>query len=242
MSATGPSLDQKLLEIVIEPKPKTTAEVVDRMNQLDAALPGTDGLRWFNWLYLLVTNAVTNNPPPAGWKNPQWVMRLDVVFANLYFTAIECTCSGRQRPPKSWQALFEARHNTKICRIQFALAGMNAHINHDLSLALLQTDSDFGLTPSTSSAEHADFEHVNNILAQVFPEALRTLAIGIVGELIQDSGKIPRLLAIWDLQVARDFAWDFAGHLRSLNGFRRDFALSAQDQTTGVIGRSLLAL
>ena len=242
MSATGPSIDQKLLQIVAEPKPGTTDQVVDRINRLDVVLPSNDGLKWFNWLYLLATKAVINSPPAGGWENPDWVMRLDVVFANFYFAAIESIFRGTAKTPKSWRALFEARHRTNVCRIQFALAGMNAHINHDLSLALLETDSEFGITPDTSSAEHKDFKQVNNILALALPEALHTLAIGILGEIVQDTGNIPKLLAVWDVQVARDFAWDFAGHLRSLNGFRRDFALAAQDQATGVIGRSLLVL
>jgi hypothetical protein len=43
-----------------------------------------------------------------------------------------------------------------------------------------------------------------------------------------------------DIKGARDLAWDFADHLRNLNGMPRTVALSAQDQLTGVIGRSLL--
>ena len=94
MSATGPTIDQKLLQIVAAAKPTTIDEVIDRMNRLDAALPASDGLKWFNWLYLLVTRGVKNNPPAAGWNDSQWVTRLDVVFANLYFAAIESALGG----------------------------------------------------------------------------------------------------------------------------------------------------
>jgi hypothetical protein len=51
---------------------------------------------------------------------------------------------------------------------------------------------------------------------------------------------VGRMLAIWDVRAARDLAWDFSVHLRSLEGPSRDVALRAQDQLTGVIGRSLL--
>ena len=242
MSATGPTPDPRLLQIVADPKPKTIDEVIDRMNRLDAALPGTDGLKWFNWLYLLVTKSVKNSPPAAGWENPQWLTRLDVVFANLYFAAIESAVSGVGTTPKSWQALFEARQKPSIDRIQFALAGMNAHINHDLALALLQTDSQFGITPTKTSPEHDAFEHVNGLLAGVLPQALQTLATGLVGEVVQDTGKNGKLLAIWNVRAALDLAWDFADHLRTLNGLPRQFALAAQDQLTGALGRTLLAV
>ena len=45
---------------------------------------------------------------------------------------------------------------------------------------------------------------------------------------------------IWNVRAARELAWDFADHLRSLGSTGRDLALDAQDKLTGVIGRSLL--
>ena len=211
------------------------------MQGIDNLLPGDDGLKWFNLLYLLVTKQVRDNPPATGFADPIWLTRLDVVFANFYFRAI-ASFLNQAPTPSSWQALFEARHRSGIERIQFALAGMNAHINHDLSLALLQTDDELHLVPSLNSPEHADYEHVNNLLETVLPQALQFLATGILGELAQDTGKIGRLLAIWDVRVARDLAWDFADHLRNLNGLARDFALKIQDKFTGAIGRSLLVV
>jgi hypothetical protein len=63
---------------------------------------------------------------------------------------------------------------------------------------------------------------------------------GIIGEIAQDTGKVGRLLAIWNVRKARDLAWDFADHLKRLTGLRRRVALAAQDSLTGVIGRGLL--
>jgi hypothetical protein len=97
------------------------------------------------------------------------------------------------------------------------------------------------MMPTLDSPEHEDYQHVNDLLEQVLPAALNFLAVGVVGELAQDTGKVGRLLAIWNVRAARDLAWDFAGHLQKLEDVARDFALEAQDQLTGVIGRSLLA-
>jgi hypothetical protein len=153
---------------------------------------------------------------------------------------------GRRQPaganPRGLRFVEDDALHTAVDRVQFAVAGMNAHINHDLALALLQTDSQFGITPTRSSPEHDDFEHVNGLLTDVLPQALQTLATGIVGEVVQDTGKIGRLLAIWNVRAARDLAWGFADHLRNLNGLPRQFALAAQDQLTGVLGRTLLAI
>ena len=235
----GPDLDQQLLQIVSGAAPGTIADVMGVMQKIDQLLPGNDGLKWFNLLYLMVTQKVDGQPSSA-WKDAAWLARLDVVFANLYFSAVAGFLAQAGNTPSSWQALFEARYQSGVDRIQFALAGMNAHINHDLALALVQTNEEMQLTPGFNSPEHADYENVNSLLQATLPGALQYLAAGILGELAQDTGKIGRFLAIWDVKAARDLAWDFAGHLRGLNGVAKAVALTAQDQMTGVIGRSLL--
>ena len=42
---------------------------------------------------------------------------------------------------------------------------MNAHINRDLPVALVQTFAALGVAPSDDGPQHADFETVNNVLA-----------------------------------------------------------------------------
>ncbi|MFY9780111.1 MAG: DUF5995 family protein [Candidatus Baltobacteraceae bacterium] len=231
--------EQQLAGIVDGCTVASIADAIATMKAIDGALPSSDGLKWFNLLYLTVTQQVDSAPPPGGWKDPQWLLRLDVVFAQFYFDALANWLRAGD-VPSAWQALFEARFTAGIDRIQFALAGMNAHINHDLALALLQTDAETNLAPLENSPEHDDFEQVNGILEAVLPQALTFLATGIVGEAAQDTGKIGRLLAIWSVRAARDLAWDFAGILRPLEGGARSAALAAQDRITGALGRSLL--
>jgi hypothetical protein len=179
-------------------------------------------------------------PPPTAWSDPAWLTRLDVVFAGFYFAAIANFLKDAPETPSSWDALFEARESPNIDRIQFALAGMNAHINHDLALALIRTDTEMNLQPSLQSPEHDDYQRVNGILADVLPKALTFLATGILGEAAQDTGKIGQLLAIWDVGVARDAAWDFGNYLRGLPAVAQTVAIEAQDKVTGLAGRGLL--
>src|SRR6478736_777072 len=228
-----------LLEIVTSNPPGSIDEVIQWMEKLDSAMDPNDGLRWFNLLYLKVTQQVRDMPPEEGWQDPAWLARLDVIFANLYFAALADFLAGKPIP-SSWQALFEARERVGIDRIQFALAGMNAHINHDLALALLAIDNEMHQGFAADTPEHQDYQHVNDLLQAVLPQALTLLATGILGQLADDTGKIGQLLAIWKVRVARDLAWDFAGHLQSLPGPLQTFTLATQDQLTGALGRSLL--
>ena len=241
MSTAALSLaDQPLYDLVNSPAPTTIPDVIALMQAIDTLLPPTDGLKWFNRLYLMVTQQVDLNPPGGTWQSPVWLTRLDVVFAGLYFGAVAGFLGG-QPVPSAWSALFDARYRTDVDRIQFALAGMNAHINHDLALALVTTDADLNIVPAPDSPEFADYQSVNKLLESVMPSALNMLATDTLGVIAQDTGKIGRLLAFWDITQARNLAWDFANHLRSLDSLGRDVALAAQDGLTGVVGRAILA-
>jgi len=109
-----------------------------------------------------------------------------------------------------------------------------------LSLALLETNRQRNLVPGYGSPQHADYEAVNGLLNTVMPSTLAMLATGCLGTAAQDTGKIGRILAFWNMCSARDMAWDFANHLRLLSDGVRPVALAAQDQMTGALGRAIL--
>jgi hypothetical protein len=242
MSTATPSpADQPLYEVVSGAPPATIADVIARMQAIDALLPANDGLKWFNRLYLMVTQQVDLHPPDGAWQSPVWLLELDVIFAGLYFNAVAAFLAG-QTVPAAWNALFEARYRAGIDRIQFALAGMNAHINRDLALALLAADAELNLIPGPGSPEFADYRSVNGLLQALMPSALTMLATDKLGVLAEDTGKIGRILAFWNICRARELAWDFADHLRGLTGLSRDAALDVQDALTGTIGRAILAI
>jgi hypothetical protein len=238
-AASSPA-GQPLYELVSGPASVTIADVITRMQAIDTLLPVEDGIKWFNRLYLMVTQQVDLHPPGGAWQSPIWLTRLDVVFAGFYFDSVARFLSG-QPVPSAWSALFESRYRTSIDRIQFALAGMNSHINHDLALALLATNRELKVAPARNSPEFADYQSINVLLNSVMPAALTMLATDTLGVLAQDTGKIGRLLAFWDICRARDLAWNFAEHLRCLAGPPQDVALGTQDALTGALGRAILA-
>jgi hypothetical protein len=212
------SLDEQLVQIVAAAPVTTIGDVIIALQKMDAILPNDDGLKWFNLLYLKVSEGVRDHPPPAGWQAPQWLARLDVIFANIYFDAIVNWQRNPMKAARSWAPLFESRRRPGIMRIQFALAGMNAHINHDLPIALVQANSEKGAQPSRSSPEYRDFEYVNNILEAAEATIKPYVATGIVGEIDEDLGAIDDVIAMWDVRKARETGWvngELLWHLRS---------------------------
>ena len=118
--------------------------VAEILTAVDAILDGTrDGLKWFNTLYLEVTLAVRQRVQKndfGGAEGSAYIAKLDFVFANFYLSALRAWLSGGDLP-ESWRIMFAQRTNPSLARIQFALAGVNAHINRDLALALVSTSS-----------------------------------------------------------------------------------------------------
>lgn len=176
-------------------------DVIARMRALDTALPDNDGLKWFNLLYLRVTEGVKNQPA-GGWQDPEWLERLDVVFADFYFEAIRDVERSR-----AWRPLFRSRFRRDVARIQFALAGMNAHINHDLALAVVRTCEERGVTPRLGSPQHRDYERVNSLLERVEAEVKAFLLTGLLRDVDGSLGRLDDVIAMWKVGKARETAW-----------------------------------
>lgn len=233
--------DQTLAEIAATPV-STIDEVVSVMQGIDELLPNNDGLKWFNLLYLLVTKAVLENPPPSGWSAPEWLARLDVIFAGMYFDAIVKWTREPTGAPKAWQVLFNARHRPGIMRVQFALCGMNAHINYDLQFAIVEACRQQSVTPQYDSPQHSDFEYVNTILEIAEAQIIPYLATGIVGVIEERLGRLDNILAMWGVRKARETAWAKSiifWHIRS-NPILRRFHLRTENDFTGAFGRALI--
>ncbi len=148
---------------VVSKAPQSVPDVVQIMQTIQSTCADGDGLKWFNWLYLGVTQKVLARVGSGGFSDPAWMAALDVQFANFYFAALRASLSGEETPG-CWQALFAQRNQSAIARIQFALAGMNAHINHDLPLAIMATCKTSAGAPQHGTAHYNDYTALNSTL------------------------------------------------------------------------------
>src|SRR5690242_3754575 len=128
---------------MVRGNPGTVSEVIAMLRAIDDFLPDSVGLKWFNWLYLQVTEVLGARVNQGGFAAAPWLARLDVHFASLYLSALRSWLAAEtpaaSAPPSCWSAIFRRREDSRLARIQFALAGINAHINHDLALAIVAT-------------------------------------------------------------------------------------------------------
>lgn len=226
-------------------KPDPLASVITRMQSTLGPLPKTDGVACFTRLYLAVTEGVQQRLASFTFADPAFLARLDVVFAGLFFTALDGATSDAHVMARAWAPLVESRSARGIAPLQFALAGMSAHINRDLPVALVSTCSELGLELEEGSPQHRDFVHVNTVLAGVESAVKEQYLSGVLrtlDRLIHRVDRIDDVVAMWDVSRARDAAWVNAEALWALR-HQPDLQasyLAALDRMVGLSCRGLL--
>ena len=222
--------------------PQSMADVLQILQTIDATCIDGDGLKWFNWLYLQVTQATASRVASGGFSDAEWMAALDVQFANLYFSALKSSLSG-QPTPGCWQVLFDNRDQRLIARVQFALAGINAHINHDLAEAVVQTCEAGGASPQHGGTHYDDFTAINSTLDGLVESAKRTLHVRLLGDVLPEFSHLENTTASWKMSAAREAAWlnaEHLWHLRATPHFATTF-LTTLDGFATVIGKTLMA-
>ena len=196
----------------------TFAELLERMAAIDQALPATDGVACFNRMYRLVIESVQAHVTRwllwrSGLDRAAWTSS----FANLYLSAPRLPTEDA---PRAWAAAGGAPRRPARAPLQFALAGMNAHINHDLPVAVVKASADLGTSPDrarttpTSSASTAPRRRPSRSSAS--PSRMRCCsALDRTVPGLQD------VVANFNMVKARETAWANAETLWALKRSRR---------------------
>jgi hypothetical protein len=183
--------------------PTTVNDVIARMQAIAARVPAGDGAGVFNRMYLRVTEMVQDHLTTGGvFCDDAFMADLDVRFAALWFAAYDAS----DNVPRAWAPLFAARTRRGVLPIQFALAGANAHIEHDLPLAVVATCIAHGRTP-TSRGVREDYEKVNDLLADVEAKIRRSFLTDVEQSIDDHLAPVAHLVSSWSIDNARDAAW-----------------------------------
>lgn len=210
--------------------------IISRMRALDATLPERDGVAVFNRVYLTVTQAVDHRIDRGDFTDARAAITLDVRFAERYLAAVE-RAEDERCPPACWRPLFQMRRHPGVRPLQFALAGINAHIGHDLALAVVDTCRSLGCEPADLEDE---FDRVGDLLISLEERIREDLMPG--PDLLQIADPLTHLLGSWSLERARDATWSAARALwalRRLPDLVEEFT-ARLDAAVGLAGRMLL--
>jgi hypothetical protein len=180
--------------------------VLERMDAIETSLPRNDGVAYFNRMYREVTRLVQDAVAAHEFTAATFLERLDVHFANYFFAAYAAAETGTP-VAAAWEPLFEARQRPDTHPIQFALAGMNAHISHDLAFAVVDTCRETRAVPVDDCDEHRDFTRTNQVLSEASDEVKGWFLSGVVAELDSLGGRFDDSIAMFAIHVARAAAW-----------------------------------
>jgi hypothetical protein len=239
--AATQSLDARLLEILAA-EMTSVDEVATGLAGVEACcMEAQDRRGVFATAYLTITRAIQAEIVAGGFNDPAWVARYLVSFGNLYRRAMCAWSSGEPHSvPKSWCIAFDAARTGTGFVIQHLVLGINAHINHDLALAL----DEVGIDP-TRPAKYEDHARVNTVLEAAtagLKSEVSTKYAPILERLDWIAGRLDDDFMQFSIPKARDHAWSCAVSLAGARSeAERAILLRALDEQAAVIARLILA-
>ena len=143
--------------------------VIDRMQALiEQWEQVSDRRAEFLQCYRLMTSSMLVAIDAGEFHDATWVAALLHHFAEYYFVALEDYQHKSAGIPAAWQFAFDKATQDDVLILQNLLLGINAHINYDLVLALvdmLEPEWE-GLTPERRQLRYEDHHHVNDIIGR----------------------------------------------------------------------------
>ena len=213
---------------VLATQPAGIADVIKKLDAIQVILddlppsPSANRVAAFNSLYNRITRRVDRALRDGESVNqPDFLELLDVQFAKRYFDALELWNQDDEDTPDVWEVLFKRGKDLKMSRLTAAMLGVNAHINHDLSLALIGTWA--GLGAPTDDQIHPDYLLVNQIFYEEIPPLRRGFSTRWQLEIDEFVGPLDDWSQRVLVTVTRAHAWDQGRRLWALRDDPEDF-------------------
>lgn len=227
----------------------STADVRSWLTALEQQLLSARDRRGvFVTAYLTITKAVEAQCDAGGFHDPIWVRQYLIAFGALYRDALHHDVLARRsrdstditRVPKAWRVAFDAAEARHGWVIQHLMLGVNAHINHDLALALLMAGID-----ENRASRYADHTAVNQVLERATLALKTEVALKwapVLERLNHAAGTLDDDVTEFSIAKARDHAWAMAVAIDATRGTPGEALMRATlNEQAAVIARLILA-
>ena len=215
-------------------QPQSIEEIIDRLGQIvNQSKAENSPLGYFAALYRSVTLQVASDIDKGLFQDNVRMERLDVVFASRYLAAYDAFRDGTT-PTQAWAFSFAVAQQWWPIVLQHLLLGMNAHINLDLGIAAAR------VAPGGELAEiKGDFDRINKLLAGLVGDVQAKLARiwPLLRVLDQSLGRADETLINFNMERARDAAWDVARQLAPLTRDEQERRIPLLDGRVASFGR-----
>lgn len=118
--------------------------------------------------YRMMTSNMLTALEQSEFQDPVWVGKLLQHFAQYYFVALEAYEQDPTAAPLVWQLAHNTTRDPQATPLQNLLLGVNAHINYDLVLTLVDLLSPEwqGLSEAQRATRYTDYSRVNHVIAR----------------------------------------------------------------------------
>ena len=146
----------------------TTPVIVRMESRVSAWEQAADHKAVFLSCYLMMTRNTLAAIDRCEFGDCDWVARLLHRFADYYFDALDAYERSPESAPTVWRLAHDATHGDHTLPVQKLLVGVNAHINYDLVLTLVDL-----LDDEWPDADHdlrrrrqCDYDLINVVIAE----------------------------------------------------------------------------
>jgi hypothetical protein len=229
----------RVLDIVREPL-QSASDVARQMLALERALPENDGVRSFCVVHRAMSETVDRVAQRSEFQDPELLARLDIHLVTRFFKEVAAGEIDAEHAANAWRPLFQHRFDPDIHPLQFALAGINAHIAFDLACAVAETCREGQTPPGHHSALYHDYCTINDLEDQIHKTVEAKFLTGPLATADRVLGGADDALRHWGFCAAREAAWISAEIMFHLPGPLRDRYRDSLSRKTGFVARLLL--
>jgi len=224
------------------PAVSSVPELIDELRRLENSLSAGNGVKWFVRLYHEVTEALALELTAGDLEDPVFLELLVLVYGNSVLNVCADAEQRSARIARAWAPLFERRHDQRVAPLQFAIAGLNAHTNHDVPIGLVHACRSTGIAPEPDGPQYRDYMKMTALLRRTTDQVKEWLLSGALADLDGAFGDVDDAVAMFSLQRARQAAWTNGQVLWEL---RENEPLTVAyvgmlDRLAGFAGRGLL--
>ena len=172
--------------------------------------------------YMMMTENMLTGIEQGEFKDPVWVERLLNRFADYYFVALEAYDQDPASAPAIWRLAHLSTADAQVVALQRLLYGVNAHINYDLVLTLVDLlEPEWAMLSETQRLQrYADHCAVNDVIGRTIDAVQDQVlevsmpSMDLVDKLFGplDELLISRLISQW-----REVVWESAIRLINSN-------------------------
>ena len=209
----------------------------DVLVQLSSVIASRRGspLVFFPAVYRATTARVKAGIEKGIFVDGARMARFVTAFANRYLAALDA--QGGSGPARSWQVAFDAGARPHTMILQHVLVGMNAHINYDLPLVVIEVANG----DKIANIEE-DFNAINDILVDLLDPVQKVIdAFSPLLHILDEvGGRRDEELVTFSIRTARTEAWHEATRLADESPEQRERSRVSLDRRVALLASSII--